>query len=181
MKTIYYGASSINGFIADKNNSLNWLFQFKEDEGPDSYPAFIAGVGAMAMGSTTYEWLLENQIDKGMAWPYPMPTWVFTTRSLRQLPGADIRFVKGDVRPVHDQMKTAAGDKNIWIVGGGELVGKFYDEGLLDEAIWQLAPLTLEGGAPLFPRNAQPPFKLLSIKSYTSGFVELHYQVIKKR
>jgi dihydrofolate reductase len=68
-RTQYYTATSIDGFIADANNSLEWLFQFGDDPGSvegsegvePSYPAFIAEVGAMAMGSTTYEWVVEHE------------------------------------------------------------------------------------------------------------------------
>lgn len=180
MKTIYYGATSINGFIADKNNSLDWLFQFDKDgetSGPESYATFIKDVRAICMGSTTYEWLLEHQISKGQPWPYEMPAWVFTTRKLPSIPGADIRFVQGDVKPVHKEMQQIAAGKNIWVVGGGELAGKFYDAGLLNEVIWQIAPLTLDGGAPLFPRSAKPPFKLLSVKPIMDVFIEVHYAI----
>lgn len=184
MKTIYYGASSLNGFIADKNNSLDWLFQFDDgsasesgEAGTDSYKKFIKDVGAICMGSTTYQWLLDNHISKGGSWPYQMPTWVFTSRQLTTIPGADIRFAKGDVSPVHDVMVKVANGKNIWICGGGELAGKFYDSQLLSEIIWQLAPLTLDGGAPLFPRTVKPPFKLISVNTIGSTFVEVHYAV----
>ena len=61
MATQYYTASSIDGFIADPDNSLTWLFQFSEQTGmEDQYPKFIAEVGAMAMGSTTYEWIADH-------------------------------------------------------------------------------------------------------------------------
>src|SRR5687767_6721185 len=98
VKTQYLTATSIDGFIADENNSLDWLFQFG---GPgDSLNEFMSKVGAVAMGSTTYEWLLENEIykepDAPKPWPYRQPAWVFTSRSLRAVEGAEIRFVSGD-------------------------------------------------------------------------------------
>ncbi len=181
MKTIFYGATSLNGYLADENNSLDWLFQFSDGEVPPTYENFIKNVGALAMGSHTYEWLLEHQVmkaeDKTKAWPYKMPSWVFTTRKLPVIPNVDVRFVHGDLRPVHEEMKKAAAGKNIWIVGGGELTAKFYDAGLLDEMIIQVAPLTLAGGAPLFPRKIHPPMKLLSATPIAELFVELHYKV----
>ncbi len=127
MKTQYYTAASLDGFIADARNSLDWLFQFGDVEN-GSYPDFIRRVGAIAMGSTTYEWILNHHInqeaDRPQAWAYQQPTWVFTSRILPAVQGADIRFVKGDVRPVHQEMLAVAGDKNIWLVGGGDLVGQ---------------------------------------------------------
>ena len=92
--------------------------------------------------------------------------------------GADIRFVKGDVLPVHQEMMAAAGNKNIWLVGGGDLVGQFYDRGLLDEVIVSIASVTLGSGAPLLPRTiATPPLRLLSAKVYGEAFAELRYEV----
>lgn len=158
MKTIYYTASSLDGYIADADNALDWLLQFG-DPGSD-YQEFIAGVGAIAMGSTTYEWLLAHLLHPGASrppqpWPYAQPAWVFTSRSLPGVPGADVRFVRGDVRPVHRQMAEAAAGRNVWLVGGGELVGQFHDHGLLDEIVVQIAPVTLGGrGAPCCPARS---------------------------
>lgn len=181
MKTQYYTASSLDGFIADRENSLDWLMQFGSVEGT-SYPDFIRDVGALAMGSTTYEWLLRHEIrpDSGepKPWPYEQPTWVFTSRSLPTIPGADIRFASGDVRPVHREMTEAAGGKNIWIVGGGELAGQFHDHGLLNELIITVAAVTLGGGAPLFPRAiTSPPLRLVLVTRYGDSFTELRYEV----
>src|SRR3954449_7978552 len=114
------------------------------------------------------EWLLRYEIrpdsDGPKPWPYRQPTWIFSSRTLPTVAGADIRFASGDVRPVHREMVAAAGGKNIWIVGGGELAGQFYDRGLLDELIITVASVTLGGGAPLFPRAiTTPPLRLASI------------------
>jgi dihydrofolate reductase len=174
MKTQYYTATSLDGFIADAQNSLDWLMQLPEPEGGGSYPDFIRDVGALAMGSTTYEWVMEH----GGAWPYEQPVWVFTTRELPRIGGADLRFVRGDVRRVHAEMVAAAGGKNVWIVGGGELAGQFYDHGLLDELIVTIASVTLGGGAPLLPRRiATPPLRLTSVTQFGESFVELRYEV----
>jgi dihydrofolate reductase len=181
MKTQYYTGSSLDGFIADAQNSLDWLLQF----GPppdDSYPNFLSEVGAIAMGSTTYEWILTNDIypETGgpQPWPYEQPAWVFTTRTLPGIEGADIRFVHSDVKIVHQEMSVAARSKNIWLVGGGELVGQFYDAGLLNEVIVGIASVTLGSGAPLLPRKiTSPPLKLLSATTYGDAFAELRYEV----
>ena len=103
---------------------------------------------------------------------------MFTTRSLPGVDGADIRFVRGDVRPVHQQMVEAAGGKNIWLAGGGDLAGQFYDHGLLDELIVQVTPVTLGSGAPLLPRAiTAPPLRLVSVEAIGGAFAELRYQV----
>src|SRR5688572_966390 len=181
MKTQYYTASSLDGYIADPQHSLEWLFQFTENP-LGEFPAFLDAVGATAMGSSTYEWLLRNHIfpDAGepQPWPYTMPSWVFSSRTLRDVPGADVRFVRGDVRPVHREMVEAAAGKNVWLVGGGELVGQFYDAGLLDELIVTVASVTLGGGAPLLPRAiTTPPLRLVSVTQFCQDFAQLRYEV----
>ena len=115
-----------------------------------NYEAFIADVGALAMGSTTYEWVLDHESGK---WPYELPCWVFTHRELPVVPEARIEFTSGDVATVHEQMVDAAAGRNVWIVGGGDLAGQFADAGLLDEVIVYIAPVALGAGAPLLPRR----------------------------
>lgn len=181
MKTQYYTASSLDGFIAGPGDSLDWLFPLG-DVAETSYPTFIREVGALAMGSATYEWLLRHAVGPGAtqpgSWPYTQPTWVFTSRDLPTVPGADIRFARGDVRPVHEAMVAAAGGKNVWIVGGGELAGQFHDHGLLDELYVQIGSVTLGAGKPLLPRAIiSPPLRLVSVRAVGTGFAELHYEV----
>ena len=176
MKTQYFAAASLDGFIATLDDSLDWLFPLGKLE-DTSYPSFIKNVGAMAMGSATYEWMVRH-LD---SWPYQAPTWVFTSRTLASAPGGDIRFVRGDVRPVHEEMVAVAAGKNVWIVGGGELAGQFYDHGLLDELIIQLSSVTLGSGKPLLPRViTNPSLRLLSARAVGTGFAELHYQVCSR-
>jgi dihydrofolate reductase len=158
--TQYYTATTLDGFIADPDNSLEWLFKRQRDEnGPLNYGEFSAEVGALAMGSTTYEWILDHEFsDKDPSewkWPYEVPTWVFSHRRLPVVPDANIEFVSGDVAPVHEKMVEAAGGRNVWIVGGGDLVGQFADAGRLDEVIVGIAPVTLGGGAPLLARRVE--------------------------
>jgi dihydrofolate reductase len=182
MKTQYYTASSLDGFIATEDDSLDWLFPLG-DINETSYPSFIEEVGALAMGSSTYEWMLRHVVkpenDCGASWPYSQPTWVFSSRQLEPIPGADIRFVQGEVRHVHAQMKRAALDKNLWIVGGGDLVGQFYDAGLLDEIVVQIGSVTLGKGKPLLPRRiiGDSALRLTSVQRFGPGFAELRYEV----
>jgi dihydrofolate reductase len=150
--TQYYTATTLDGFIADANHSLDWLFTRARDAGgPLDYDLFYADVGAVAMGSTSYEWILEH----AKSWPYDVPSWVFTTRDLGEAPAATIEFVRGDVALVHDAMVRAAGERNRWVVGGGDLAGQFADAGLLDEVLVTIAPVTIGSGAPLLPRRVE--------------------------
>lgn len=150
MVTHYFTASSLDGFIATTQHSLDWLLKQKIDEdGPMSYQTFEQSIGALAMGASTYEWLLRHDPE---AWPYRQPTWVFTHRDLPVPEGADVRLTSAGIGTVHGLMQQAAGGKDLWVVGGGDLAGQFADAGLLDEVWVQYAPVTLGAGAPLLPR-----------------------------
>lgn len=181
MRTQYYTATSLDGFIATEDDSLDWLFPLGDPDAT-SYSEFIANIGALAMGSATYQWLLRHA-DKvaeetGSTWPYTQPTWVFSSREFPGIEGADIRVARGDVRPVHTAMRAAAGTKNIWLVGGGDLAGQFYDAGLLDELIVQVGSASLGRGKPLFPRRAlSPVLRLTSVRQFGPGLAELRYDV----
>ena len=182
MKTQYYTATSLDGFIATEDDSLEWLFALG-DLSDSSYPEFIAQVGALAMGSSTYEWMIRNAgkiaEETGSPWPYAQPTWVFTSRRLPTIEGADIRFASGEVSRVHSEMCSVAGEKNIWIVGGGDLAGQFNDAGLLDELIIQIGSVTLGKGKPVFPRRLlSPNLHLASVRQMGSAMVELRYELI---
>lgn len=148
MLTQYYTACSLDGFIATDDHSLEWLFRQDIDEnGPMAYAGFGEAKGALAMGRTTYDWVLEHE----EGWEFHSPTWVFTHRELEVPDGRRVTAAT-DVRATHAEMVEAAGGKNVWIVGGGDLVGQFADAGLLDEVWVQYAPVTLGSGAPLLPR-----------------------------
>ena len=185
VKTQYYTATSLDGYLATEDDSLDWLFPLGELNS-SSYPEFISGVGALAMGSATYEWMVRHadQVAKetGAPWPYWQPAWIFTSRKLPTINGANIRFVNGDVGKVHHDMREPANDKNIWIVGGGDLAGQFYDAGLLDEIIVQIGSATLGKGKPLFPRRVlSPTLQLSSVRQMGTGMAELRYTVTRSR
>lgn len=175
-RTRYYTASSADGFIATDDHSLTWLLSRDIDEtGPMNHAEFMARIGALAMGASTYRWI-RAQIEDG-SWPYDVPCWVFTHDPARmpEDPSAGIRFAQGDVTAVHAEIATAAGGGDIWIVGGGDLAGQFADAGLLDEVNVQYAPVTLGSGAPLLPRHLE-----LRIAEFARNgeFVCVRYDVV---
>jgi dihydrofolate reductase len=178
-RTTYYTATTLDGFLADEHDSLDWLFVQDQDErGPLNYDDFIKGIGAIVMGATTYEWVRAHLAGTGEAWPYQLPTWVVTHRDLEPVPGADVRFAQGDVAPIHDQLVDAAGGKDVWVVGGGDLAAQFAEAGRLDELICYVAPVTLGAGRPLFPR----PFDLRLVEVHQNrAFVAARYEVVGPR
>ena len=183
MKIQYYVASSLDGFIATEDDSLGWLFPLGSVQ-DSSYPGFIGQVGALAMGSATYDWIRthsdEVAAETGAAWPYTQLTWVFTHRDLPVAAGANVRWARGNVADVVEDMRAAANGKNIWVVGGGDLAGQFHDAGLLDELIVQVGSATLGRGKPLLPRQILGPvLRLVSTRQMGPGMVELRYEVGK--
>jgi dihydrofolate reductase len=158
--TQYVTATTLDGYIADPDNSLDWLFVVDRDDEGAGFGRFLADVGAMAMGATTYEWVLDHEDllehpERWHAYYADRPCWVFGHRELAPIPGVDLRFVQGDVAAAHAEMVEAAGGRNVWLVGGGDLVGQFHDAGLLDEVRVSIAPVTLGSGAPLLPRRIE--------------------------
>ena len=174
--TQYFVAASMDGFIADEHDNLDWLLAMPGgDDEANPYATFIRDVGALAMGATTYEWVLAH--DDG-PWPYAQPTWVFTHRELPRKEGGDIRFTDAPVAEVHAEMTGTAAGRNVWLVGGGDLVGQFLDEDLLDEIWLSLTPVVLGSGRPLLPRRRTTPMRLLSATpSPAATFVHLHYSL----
>ena len=174
--TQYFVASSLDGFIADEHDDLGWLTQLEQGDGPTSYDRFIEDIGPLAMGATTYEWIDRNHPGE---WFYDdRPTWVFTHRELPRIEGANLIFTSEDVAKVHADMVAAAGGKNIWLVGGGDLVRQFAERDLLDEIRVSIAPVTLGKGAPLLPLRHTTPMTLTSVESTRGGaFVHLVYSL----
>ena len=176
MSVTYYTATSLDGFIATEDDSLAWLMRQDLDEkGAQNYGDFIERIGAIVMGSTTYLWVLDHIKESGEEWFYPMPAWVMTSRTELPVPdGADVRFASGSAASVYDALRAAAGDKDVWVVGGGDLAGQFAEAGLLDEVIVSIAPVTLGAGRPILPRRLD----LRLVETAQNGaFVTARYEV----
>jgi dihydrofolate reductase len=179
MPTIYHTATTLDGFLADEHDGLGWLMALGEPEGLD-FGAFLDGVGALAMGGNTYRWVLANHREPDGSqgvWPYAAPAWVFTSQKPPSYPGADVRFVAGDVTAHFPAMRAAARERDIWIAGGGDLAGQFYDARLLDEIRVTITSVTLGRGKPLFPRRVEAGLDLVEARQGGSKFVELRYRV----
>ena len=150
----YFTACTLDGFIADENNALDWLFEVEHVDDDRFWDEWFPSVGGLVMGATTYEWMLEHGgPDSWRRYYEERPGWIFTHRDLPSIPDVDLAFVQGDVRPVYDEIAEELSGANLWLVGGGDLVGQFHDAGLLDEIILGMTPVTLGRGAPLLPRR----------------------------
>jgi len=184
MRTQYYCAMSLDGFIAESDDTLQWLTGYAGSyDGADTVPmkgtydAFYDGVGALVCGSATYEFV----IDEVTEWPYRgKPCWVLTSRDppRPEGEGVDVRFVQGSVSDLYPEMRAAAGDLNLWVVGGGNVASQFADEGLLDEVIATVVPVVLGAGKPLFDRRLPGgPMRLTGTRAFDSGMGALRYEL----
>jgi dihydrofolate reductase len=185
-KTVYYAAMSLDGYIAESNDTLDWLTKYAgppfEGEGAQpmkgTYDSFYEDVGAMVMGSVTYEWL-RAEIEQ---WPYPgKPVWVLSSRDLPAFEGdgVDVRVVDAKVPDLYDEMAAAAGDRALWVIGGGNVASQFADEGLLDELALTVVPVVLGEGKPLFDRRLPGgAMQLRGARPFDTGMVELRYEIV---
>lgn len=179
---IFDTATTLNGWIADEHHSLDWLFSVEGGEQPDE-GLFPADARVIVEGSTTYEWVLrhEDLLAKPERWSElfgDKPTFVFTSRDLPIPEGADVRLVSGDVAEVLPAIRKAAAGGDIWLVGGGELAGAFFDAGALDRIELSVAPAALPGGAPLLPRRIGPDRLRLESTRAHGQFARLVYEIL---
>ena len=182
-RIIYYTATTLSGYIADENNSLEWLFAVDQG-GNDDPTEVMARMGVLVEGSTTYQWVLDHDgllehPEKWAGFYGDRPTFVFTSRQLPTPAGADVRFRSGSVADVLPELLSAAGDRDIWVVGGGDLAGQFIDAGVLDEIVLAVAPVTLLAGAPVLPRRLESSALTLQSVEQMGQFAKLVYSVVK--
>jgi dihydrofolate reductase len=180
----YYCAATLDGYIAESDDSLDWLLGYEGSfEGADSaagkggYESFYEEIGALVSGSVTYEWVLAH----GGVWPYAhKPAWVLSSRELPRPEGegVDVRVVSGQIPDLIDEMLDSAGERDLWIVGGGNVASQFADHGLLDRLEVTIVPVVIGAGKPLFERRLPGvPMQLIEAQTFASGMVGLRYDV----
>lgn len=180
-RIIFDTSTTFNGFIADESNSLDWLFEVDQSGLPEEGLVPLTA-SVLVEGSSTYEWILraENLLAEPTKWQEffgQKPTFVFTTRKLPIPDGADVRFVSGSVLEILPTIRAAANGGDIWVMGGGDLAGQFLDADALDEISLSVAPVSLPGGAPLFPRTIRADrLQLVSAAAY-GQFARLVYAI----
>lgn len=180
----YYAAQSLDGYIAGPDDDLDWLTRYEGSfEGADSdanmggYDAFYEQIGALVSGSVTYEWVLDHINE----WPYAgKPCWVLSSRDLPKPEGdgVDVRIVSGGIPNLIDEMLDSAGERDLWILGGGNIASQFADHGLIDRVEVTVVPVVLGDGKPLFERRLPgAPMQLVSTTAFSSGMVGLTYEI----
>jgi dihydrofolate reductase len=172
-KIVLFIAQSLDGYIATKEDSLDWLFKV-EGEGDNGYSEFFEKIDTILIGKRTYDWIMKY--EKGQ-FPYKDKDCYVFSRSLLEDTN-DVKFVNQDVVNFTKNLKKEEG-KNIWIVGGGDLLHTFLKEKLVDELILTIAPTIIGEGIPLFKvGDYQLDLSLKGTRTFNQ-FVELHY-IVKK-
>lgn len=175
-------AASLDGFIARKDGSVDWLETGDAFEGGETLDAetikqFLATIDCYVMGSRTYETAL-GFVEKGFGWAYgDKPTWVLTKRDLPKVRDT-VAFHSGDLAELVHGLR--ARYRHIWIAGGGAVAGECLRLGLADEVRWSIAPVVIGDGIRFFDGlDRDVPLHLLEVKAYTSGMVALRHAVRK--
>lgn len=178
MPFVYCTATTLNGYIATPEHSLDWLLTIPANEVTQGSPEHAA----LVLGAHTYEWVLaqENLLAEPEKWPAlygGKPVFVFSRRDLPIPAGADVRLLRGPVAGHLDTLRAVAAGGPVWIQGGGDLVGQFLDAGALDEIVLDVAPVALAAGAPLLPRTVPWP-RLRLLEARPNGpFARLRWAV----
>ncbi|MGN7386696.1 dihydrofolate reductase family protein [Sporosarcina sp. SAFN-015] len=172
-KLVLYIAMSLDGYIATEDESLDWLFNV-EGEGDNGYLEFYETVDTILMGNKTYEWIKKHETRE---FPYKnKDCYVFTRSSLEDT--EDVKFINDNVGSVINELRNQEG-RNIWIVGGGELLQFLLKAKLVDVIILIVAPAIIGKGIPLFKKgDYQLDLTLQGTRNFNQ-FVELRYSVKK--
>ncbi len=169
-----YIAATLDGFIAREDGSLDWLNDHPNPDKLDyGYSSFMETIGTVIMGRTTY----EEVLGFGVEWPYPACTAYVVTTQPDYKPATPTTSVLHRVdRQVLDRIRSQ-GPKDIWLVGGGEVITAFLDLGQVDEMTLFIIPVVLGKGIRLFPGGpGETKLRLAGSETYENGVVRLTYQ-----
>jgi dihydrofolate reductase len=170
-RVIVYIATSLDGYIAGKNDDLSWLEAFNNQNEDHGYGKFIKNVGAVVLGARTYAESLKHP-ERIL---YGLPNWVLSAQAMQVPHGADVTFYSGSLADLVSGIRVRT-DKDIFVVGGGQVVSSFLKSGLVDELRHFFAPVLLGEGVPLYcGLNQAIPLRLEMSVPYTTGIVELRY------
>lgn len=178
----YFVTASVDGYIADEHDSLDWLTAYENYHVgfQDPAAAFLDEVGSLVMGADAYRRLIAHMNHSGSPWPYDgTPCWVFTHRELTAEQGIDVRFIRGDVGQWVGDIGADAGDRDVWVFGGGGLAGQLAEAGHLDELILFTIPVLLGGGRPLASLRAPLGLTPTSTREFGRGVRETRYDLAK--
>ncbi len=176
-KIIVHIATSADGYIARPDGDIDWLSSRPAPKGFYGMPAFMRSVDAKILGRKTF----DLSIEMGARFSANDPHYVFSRRPPPSSVPAGVEFVSQSIGRFAKRLRDQAG-KDIWMMGGGEIIASFLDEDAIDEFIISVVPIFIGDGIPLFARrHREVPLKLRSVKPFPDGVVQIHYDVGKKR
>ena len=164
-----YIAESLDGYVATKDGSVAWLDKFNDVPNIDyGYNYFYESIDTVVQGNTTYNQFKDKHISKN--------SYVFAEDADSRLEDG-VTFVKGGIKEFIDNLDEKT-HKNIWLVGGPNLLAQFMNEGQVDELIIFVMPVLLRAGIPLFSKlKISPSILLHETKTYENGVVVLRYKL----
>jgi dihydrofolate reductase len=179
-KTILEIALTVDGFVAGPSDEQDWLEGFG-DLNEFGFNEFIVDIGAIIMGKRSYDLGIEQGWFNGGTYGDSPIFVICNDRQDESSSDADFRFVTSGVEDLYHQAHEAAGDKNIYVFGGPNLVQQLLDKNLLDEMRLNYVPVLLGRGISLFSNNsdARKRLELIETKQFSNGLLRLYYRVLK--
>ena len=176
-KIIVNLATSADGYIARPDGDIEWLTRRPAPKGFYGMGKFMQSIDTTLFGRKTY----EVGLQMGATFDPKSRNYVFSRQSPPASVPAGVEFVAGGIGAFAKRLRDQKG-KNIWMMGGGEIIGSFLDEGAIDEFVISVVPVFIGDGIPLIaPRHRTVPLKLLSIRKFPDGVVTLHYAVKRSK
>ena len=174
-KIIVHIATSADGYIARRDGNIDWLTNRPAPKGFYGLPAFERSVDAKILGRQTF----DLSVALGAKFSGDKKHYVFSRRPARNPAPAGVQFVTEPIGVFVERLRKEPG-KNIWMMGGGELISSFLDEHAIDEFIVSVVPTFIGEGIPLIrPLRRDVPLRLLSVRDFSDGVVQFHYEVPK--
>jgi dihydrofolate reductase len=172
-KIIVHAAASADGYIARPDGSLDWLTSRRAPKGFYGMPTFIRSVDAKILGRKTF----ELSVAMGAHFGTDDPHYVFSHRPPPVSVPPGVHFVSAPIREFCQRLRTEKG-KDVWMMGGGEIIASFLDEGEIDEFCVNVIPVFIGDGIPLIARHhREVPLRLQSATSFPDGVVQVRYLV----
>jgi dihydrofolate reductase len=170
---IVHIAASADGFIARPDGDLEWLTSRPAPKGFYGMDAFVKSIDTKVLGRRTF----DASLRLGARFDPKTRYIVFS----RHAPPADappgVEFVSGAIGPFMSRLRAQPG-KNIWLMGGGDLIASFLDEQAIDQFVVSVVPVFIGDGIPLIARrHRNVPLTLESVERFENGVVQLHYRV----
>lgn len=170
-KVIVYIATSLDGYVAGKNDEISWLEIYNTADEDHGYAEFINNVGTAVMGARTYDQSLKHP-ERMMT---GMKNYILSNTPMKVPSGVDAEFYKGDIAALIEKIKKES-DKDIFVVGGGQVVSSFLNARLVDELLHFVAPVLLKEGIPLYSAlDKKINLRLVETAQYKTGIVKLRY------